>query len=331
VNKKYIIKNYTDLCSPILGSKILSCSDEFFAPARRLLNPSDPVFKDNVFDDHGKWMDGWETRRKRVKGHDYVLIKLGKPGKIKTVNIDTSYFNGNQPEYAQVEGCYSHNTSVSKTKWIKLTKKNKIKPNSNNFFNSLSSKTFSHIRLNIYPDGGVARLRLFGNIDLSLQIIKKKTTIDLTSILNGSQIRACSDEHFGNVNNILLPGKSINMGNGWETRRRRGKGFDWAIIKLGHISFIESFEVCTHHFKGNFPESFSIQALYNLNNININSLLKKNQKWVTLVSKSKLRANTTLTIKNKQSLIQRFNYIKLNIFPDGGISRFRVFGKIATK
>ena len=121
--KKYILKNQTDLSNPILGTKIFYCTDEFFAPAKRLLNPSNPIFKENVYDNHGKWMDGWETRRKRVKGNDYVIIKLGKPGKIKFINIDTSYFNGNQPEYAQIEGCYCNNNNLKNSKWIKLTKK----------------------------------------------------------------------------------------------------------------------------------------------------------------------------------------------------------------
>ena len=241
--KKYILKNQTDLSNPVLGTKILYCTDEFFAPAKRLLDPSNPIFKDNVYDNNGKWMDGWETRRKRTQGNDYVIIKLGKPGKVKSVNIDTSYFNGNQPQYAKLEGCYSNNNNLKNLKWFQLTKKNKIKPDSINLFKSLSSKTFTHIKLNIYPDGGVSRLRLFGNIDLSLQKLKNKKNINLSSVINGSQIIACSDEHFGNANNILLPGKSINMGNGWETRRKRGKGYDWVIIKLGYEGYINSFDL----------------------------------------------------------------------------------------
>ena len=151
MTKKYIIKNYTDLANPILGTKIISCSDEFFAPAKRLINPLKPIFKENVFDSHGKWMDGWETRRRRSPGFDFVIIKLGKPGKIKTVDIDTSFFNGNQPEYAQLEGCYSNNDNVKGIKWTKIIKKQKIKPNSSNLFKSLNLKTFTHIKLNIFP------------------------------------------------------------------------------------------------------------------------------------------------------------------------------------
>ncbi|SVA81158.1 uncharacterized protein METZ01_LOCUS134012, partial [marine metagenome] len=218
------------LANPMLGTKIISCSDEFFAPATRIINPLPAIFKENVFDNHGKWMDGWETRRRRSKGNDYLIIKLGRPGKIQLVDIDTTYFNGNQPEYAQLEGCFSKNNKLKNIKWIKITNKSKIKPNHNNILKSKSSKTFNFVRLNIFPDGGVARLRLFGSIDLSLQKISNKNIIDLASVINGSQVVACSDEHFGNANNILLPGKSKNMGNGWETRRRRGKGYDWILL-----------------------------------------------------------------------------------------------------
>ena len=178
MNKKYIIKNYVDLANPILGTKILMCSDEFFAPAKRILNSSSPIFKENVFDNHGKWMDGWETRRRRDNGNDFLIIKLGMPGKINLINLDTSYFNGNHPNAAQVEGCFSKNNNLKNAKWIKITKKNKIKPNFINVFKSKSLKTFSHIRLSIFPDGGIARIRLLGSIDLSLQDIAIKSLGD---------------------------------------------------------------------------------------------------------------------------------------------------------
>jgi len=328
MSNEYIIKNIIDLANPLLGTKIISFSDEFFAPAKRIINPSPPVFKENVFDGHGKWMDGWETRRRRSKGNDYVIIKLGKPGKIKLVDVDTTFFNGNQPEYAQVEGCFSKNNNLNNIKWIKITKKNKIKPNNKNILKSKSSKTFNFVRLNIFPDGGLARLRLLGCIDLSLQKISKNKIIDLASVFNGSQIIACSDEHFGNANNILLPGKSKNMGNGWETRRRRGKGYDWVLLKLGLIGYPISFEINTHYFKGNYPDSFSIQGINNNKNISISSIIKNSKKWKTIITKTKLKQNTSLKIKLLKKFFQKYNYIKLNIYPDGGISRFRIFGKI---
>ena len=133
MNKKYIQKNYINLCSPVMGTKIYDYSDQFFGLASRLLKDEPPVFKDGVYDKNGKWMDGWETRRKRVKGHDYVLIKLGKPGKIKTVNIDTSYFNGNQPQHASIDACYLDNKS-KEFKWSRILSKKKLKPDSKHEF-----------------------------------------------------------------------------------------------------------------------------------------------------------------------------------------------------
>jgi len=141
MNKNIFLNGLIDLAQSRLGSKIVYKTDEFFAPAKRIINPWPPVFKEGVFDKHGKWMDGWETRRKRTKGNDYLIMKLGKPGKIQLVDIDTTYFNGNQPEYAQLEGCFSKNNKLKDIKLIKITNKSKIKPNHNNILKSKSSKT----------------------------------------------------------------------------------------------------------------------------------------------------------------------------------------------
>ena len=321
--RKFINGKMINLAEPRLGSKVIFKTDDFFAAASRIINPNPPIFKEGVFDKRGKWMDGWETKRRRKKGFDFLIIKLGRPGKIFNVDIDTTHFSGNQPTYASLEARYN-----KKSAWIKILDKKKLGPNKNHNFKIKNKTVFEYIKLNIYPDGGVARLKLFGNIDLSF--IKKNNVnkIDLASITNGTQILACSDEHFGDANNLLLPGKSINMGNGWETRRRRGKGYDWVLIKLGYTGFIHSFEISTHHFKGNYPESFSIQAFKNIKNRSTVSLIKESKNWTTLVKKTKLKANSTIKIRSKKKLNSKFNYIKLNIHPDGGISRLRIFGTI---
>ena len=155
-----------------------------------------------------------------------------------------------------------------------------------------------------------------------------KKNIDLASVINGSQVIACSDEHFGNANNLLLPGKSINMCNGWETRRRRGRGYDWVLLKLGVKGYPTSFEINTHHFKGNFPDCFSIQGISNIKKKSINSIIKNSKKWETIIAKTKLKPDTSQKIKTLKKFYKKYNYIKLNIYPDGGISRFRVYGKI---
>jgi len=324
---KFLIKNSINLASPTLGTKIHSFSDQFFAAASRILSDSDPIFKEGIFDDNGKWMDGWETKRKRIPGNDFMIIKLGKPGKIDDILIDTSFFNGNQPEFTTIEGCYSTNKSLKKTKWINLLKKKKLYPNKKHHFKSNSNKTFNFVRFNIFPDGGVARLRLYGNIDLSKEKLPKNK-FDLASVLNGSKIIACSDEHFGRAENLLSPGKSKNMGNGWETKRRRGPGYDWVILKLGTIGLISHFEINTHYFKGNYPSHFSIQVSSTLNISSIEKIVEKSYKWKTILKNIKLKANNKLIIKNNYKSNDYTSLIKLNIYPDGGISRFRVFGKV---
>jgi allantoicase len=317
------IKNHINLASPILGTKIYKYSDQFFGKAARLINDENPIFKDGIYDSNGKWMDGWETRRKRDKGNDYVIIKLGIPGEISEIEIDTAFFNGNQPEFASIEVCFSKN---SKFKWQKLLKKKKLKANSLHKIKVKDNKIVNFIRLNIFPDGGVARLRLFG--DLAVNHIRNNKKIDLASVLNGAKIVACSDEHFGVAQNIISPGKSKNMGNGWETKRRRGKGFDWVIIKLANIGLVNDIVIQTHHFKGNYPASFSIQGACILNNNDVNKLIKSSANWKSLVLNKKLKPHDDLKISKLNHTSEKINYIKLNIFPDGGISRLRIYGKI---
>jgi len=172
---KYIFLNgLIDLAQSRLGSKIVYKTDEFFAPAKRIINPWPPVFKEGVFDKHGKWMDGWETRRKRGKGHDYLILKLGKPGKIHKVDVDTSYFSGNQPRKVSLDACFSKKRLPKKnSKWTKILKKKPTKPNSHHFFNIKNKSIFTHVKLNIYPDGGVARLRIYGTMQTNKKFGKK--------------------------------------------------------------------------------------------------------------------------------------------------------------
>ncbi len=317
-----------NLVDPRLGTKVVFKTDEFFAPANRIINNQNPIFKDGVFDSHGKWMDGWETRRRRIKGFDYLIIKLGRPGKISNIDIDTKFFSGNQPTQASLEGCFSKkNNPNKKIKWVQILKKKKIGPNKNHNFKIKNNSIFTHVKLNIYPDGGVARLRIFGEIDLK-KINFKNKIINITSMLNGASIVACNNEHFGKAENILAPGKGKNMGDGWETRRSRGKNYDWLIIKCGLSGKLRKIEIDTHHFKGNYPDSCSIQTAY-ISKKNSNSrIVIKSKKWNMVLNKVKLKANTKHIFKNEIMSKNKINYIKINIFPDGGISRIRAFGNI---
>ena len=314
-----------NLADPRIGSKIIFKTDDFFAAAHRILKTDIPVFKDGLFDKHGKWMDGWETRRRRSKGYDYLVLKLGKPGKILNIDIDTSHFNGNQPTHASLEGCFSRSKPNKKTKWTRLLGKKKLGPNKNHNFKSQNKSTFNYIRLNIFPDGGVARLRLYGKIEIDKKTINNKN-INLTSVLNGASIVGCNNEHFGRAENIIAPGKGKNMGDGWETRRSRGKNFDWLIIKFGKPGLIKKLEIDTHHFKGNYPDSCSIQTAIINKDLSNNLIVKNSKNWKFILNKSKLSAHKKHVFKKFLIKRNKENYLKINIYPDGGISRIRAFG-----
>ena len=323
--KNIFLNGLVDLAQSRLGSKIVYKTDEFFAPAKRIINPWPPVFKEGVFDKHGKWMDGWETRRKRNKGYDYLVLKLGKPGKIYKVDVDTSYFNGNQPSKISLEACFTKkNLPNKKTKWIKILSKKSTKPNSHHLFNIKSKLTFSHIKLNIYPDGGVARLRIYGTMEIKKKFSRK--IINLTSVLNGAVPIACNNEHFGKAENVLAPGIGKNMGDGWETRRSRGNNFDWLILKCATAAKVRKIQIDTHHFKGNYPDTCTLQASLITKSKSPKAIVKNSKKWKFLLSKVKLKAHKKHNFRNTLMKNTKINYVKINIFPDGGISRIRLFG-----
>ena len=326
MKEKIIFTNgLIDLAQPRLGTKVLYKTDDFFASADRIISPTDPIFKVGVFDKNGKWMDGWESRRKRTEGHDYIVLKLGRPGIIEKVDVDTSHFNGNQPAMVSIEGANSNLEKKNHLKWQPLLSKKNTKANSHHYFTVNSKKIFTHIKFNIYPDGGVARLKLYGSIAKSEKLKNKK--INLASLLDGASIIACNNEHFGKAENILAPGKAKNMGDGWETRRRRGKGFDWMIINSLNGKEIDKIEISTHHFKGNFPSHCSLQAAYLPLTKNSRQIVNSSSKWKYLLKNVKLSANKIHTYKNILIKKNKINFIKINIFPDGGISRFRIYGK----
>ena len=316
-----------NLADPRIGSKVIFKTDDFFAAAHRILNIETPVFKDGLFDKHGKWMDGWETRRRRKKGFDYLIIKLGKPGRIFSVDIDTTHFSGNQPMYASLEACQNNKKLNSNSKWSKILNYKKLGPNKNHKFSIKNKSIFTHVKLNIYPDGGVARLRLYGEVETK-NIDYGSKTVNLTSMLNGASIVGCNNEHFGRAENVLSPGKGKNMGDGWETRRSRGKNFDWLIIKMGRTGKINKIEIDTHHFKGNYPDRCSVQGTFIPKKLSNSSIVKKSKKWKTLVNKAKLHPHKKHNFKIKTPKTNKVNYIRINIYPDGGISRIRTFGKV---
>ena len=156
-------KGFVNLLQPRLGAEVAFVTDDFFAPAERIMDPAPPVFLADEYDDHGKWMDGWESRRRHVAGHDYLIIKLGAPGIARRVDIDTSHFTGNFAPAAMLEGCHSLDAVPGEdTCWKTLLPTVPLKGNSHHLFELQDCGPITHVRLHIYPDGGVSRFRVFG-------------------------------------------------------------------------------------------------------------------------------------------------------------------------
>ncbi|MNO83900.1 allantoicase [compost metagenome] len=322
-------EKYVNLADDRLGSKVISVTDEWFAAASRMLQASAPVWKEGVFDDNGKWMDGWESRRKRFEGYDYAVIRLGVPGSIKGVDIDTSFFTGNFPPSASLDGCFvAEGDPTDDTQWTEVLSAVELQGNSHHYHAIADDRAYTHLRLNIYPDGGVARLRVYGIPFRDWASQNPNEQVDLAAALNGGRALACSDEHFGRMSNILNPGRGVNMGDGWETGRRRTPGNDWVIVALGHAGIVEKIVVDTLHFKGNYPESCSIQGAFVKGGTD-GQIETQSLYWRELLPSQKLQMHEEHTFVEQIRELGPITHVRLNIFPDGGVSRLRLFGKVA--
>ncbi len=331
MTNSHSFEKFINLADARLGSKVISVTDDWFAAADRMLAPQAAIWKEGVFDDNGKWMDGWESRRKRFEGYDHAIIRLGVAGVIKGVEIDTAFFTGNFPPSASLEGCFCPTTDPDEnTQWTEILPAVELQGNSQHLHSIDSDQPFSHLRFNIYPDGGIARLRVYGipHHDWSKQSTDQ--LLDLASSLNGGRALACSDEHFGQMRNILNPGRGVNMGDGWETARRRTPGYDWVIVALGHAGNIAEILIDTLHFKGNYPDSCSIQGAYVKGGTD-EQIATQSLFWQELLPSQKLAMHSEHTFTEQLNDIGPITHVKLNIFPDGGVSRMRLFGKTHNK
>ena len=321
-----------NLANDRLGACVLYASDEFFAPASRLLNPEPAQFIPNRYDANGKWMDGWESRRKRVAGHDWCLVKLAGKGRVRGFDVDTSHFIGNYPMTVSIDATLSGSDDVAALQaayWRQILPVTLLGPNSHHLLKTLSEFECSHLRVNIHPDGGLARLRVYGDILPQFEPLPSAPLIDLAALRNGGRAVAWNDASFGSaVTNLLLPDRALHMGDGWETRRRREPGNDWCIIQLGAPGSIEKIEVDTAFFKGNYPDRCSIQASFSLDS-QPRLLTAQSQFWPVLLAEQALTMDAIHTFSDAISPLGLVTHVRVNIFPDGGLSRLRLWGKLA--
>jgi len=317
-----LTEKLVNLASPELGGAICTVSDDFFAPAKRMLSASEPVFMADRYDDHGKWMDGWESRRKRTPGHDYCVIRICA-GVIRRIEIDTRHFTGNFPPSASLDACQAGLEPDATTAWIQLLPRSDLEGDKRHFFSVSDKRRWTHVRLNIYPDGGIARLRVFGEPEQRENPVNREHWVDLVSLEAGGRALACNNMHFGHMDNLLSSRPVANMGDGWETRRRRKPGNDWVILELGRRACIARIELDTAFFRGNYPAHCSLKGAVAGPE---DDIVTDSANWAEILPRVALGPDQLHIFERQLKQVGELSHVRLDIYPDGGVARLRLLG-----
>jgi allantoicase len=326
-------QDLVDLASERLGAAVVDANDEFFAPKENLIKPGPAEWREGVYTERGKWMDGWETRRRRDGGdHDWCLIRLGAPGIIRGVDVETTHFKGNYPESCAIDACDVKGLPTAETlaaaAWREILPRTPLAGDAHNLFRVDGAPRATHLRLRIFPDGGVARWRVYGEVVPDWRRLVLRGDVDLAAVEHGGLVVACSDMFFGSRHNLIMPGDATHMGDGWETRRRRGPGHDWTIVRLGAAGTIRRVEIDTRHFKGNAPGACSLEALRLTEDAGLAQVERlKQDEWQELLPRISLQPHARHTFEEELRPIGAVSHVRLNIFPDGGVGRLRLFGR----
>jgi allantoicase len=313
-----------DLASRQLGGGVVAANDEFFAAADNLVTPEPPTFTPRRFGPKGQVYDGWETRRRREPGYDEVMVRLGVPGVVRGVVVDTAHFTGNYPPSASVEGCgvegYPSPPELAGAAWMTLVPRSSLRGDARNPFAVEVAHRLTHVRLRIYPDGGVARLRVHGEVVADPRFLRGDR-VDLAAMEHGGYVIRCSDMFYGAPNNLILPGLARVMGDGWETARRRDEGNDWVVVRLAAAGRVHVAELDTSHFKGNAPAGATLRGA----DARVTDLDDPGA-WFELLPRTRLQPDTRHRLRVAGA--RPATHVRLDIHPDGGMARLRLLGEV---
>lgn len=305
----------TDLASRALGGGVVFANDEFFAAADHLVLPTAPTFSPRTFDHKGQVYDGWETRRRRSPGQDVAIVRLGAPGVIRGVDIDTAFFVGNYPPHASVDALAAEGhpapAALQAATWTPIVPKSALAGDTRNLFPVEDHRRFTHVRLTIHPDGGVARLRVHGEVVPDPALLPE--VIDVAALVNGGTVAGCSNMFYGRPHNMLMPGLAQHMGDGWETSRRRDASNDWVEVTLAAPSHLELIDLDTTHFKGNAPGAAAVRGSLD------------GGEWFEVLPRIPLNPDTPHRFRVAPG--RAADRVRLDIYPDGGMARLRVIGR----
>ncbi len=316
-----------DLAVRTLGGSVPAANDEFFAERENLVRAAAPVYQPHTFGHKGQIYDGWETRRRREPGHDQAIIQLGAPGVVHGVNIDTSHFRGNYPTSASVEACgvegYPSPEELADAEWVTIVPESELAGDAHNMFAASSDRRFTHVRLTIHPDGGVARLRVHGEVVPDPRLLAGMP-LDLAALENGGVVTGCSNMFFGSPNNLILPGQARHMGEGWETARRRDPDNDWVVVRLVAPGYARLVEVDTTHFKGNAPGAAALRGI-DAREVGPEGLDDPDA-WFELLPRTPLQPDVRHRLRTDAA--SPATHVRLDAYPDGGMSRLRLYGDL---
>jgi allantoicase len=313
-----------------LRGSVVAASDEFFAEKENLIKPDAPVFTPRSFGPKGQIYDGWETRRRRGSPggslpdpaeHDWAIARLGVPGVVHAVVVDTAFFAGNYPQACSVEACSApgYPSPGELAGWSEIVPRSPLTGDSQHVFSVSARRRFTHVRLNIYPDGGVARLRVHGTVVPAPGMLDG-LTFDLAALENGGDIVACSDEFYSVPRNVISPGLSRVMGEGWETRRRRTPGNEWLIVRLTGQGVVRVAEIDTSGYRGNAPGEASLSA-------SSSGQPDGQSGWRELLPRTRLQPDTVHRFRIPADAGPA-THVRLSIYPDGGVARLRLYGSL---
>lgn len=319
--------NLINLASERLGARAVAANDDFFAEKENLVKDAEAI-SNSEYTDRGKWMDGWETRRRRQPGHDWCVVRLGARGMVRSLIVDTSHFKGNHPPECSVEAIDAGGVAMPDTHaaWQPLLDRSPLLADTKNEFAPSRTIPATHLRLSIYPDGGVARLRALGEVVPDLERLRGEDEVNLAAIEHGAVVVLASDMFFGDRQNLIMPGRAQSMHDGWETRRRRDAGNDWAIVRLPGPATVHRIEVDTSHFKGNAPGSCSVDGT--MSPVAAPENLQDAGGWTPVVPRTPLEPHRNHVLEREILSAGPFSHVRLNIYPDGGVSRLLVWGKL---
>jgi len=312
-----------DLASRRLGGSVMYATDELFAAKENLIKPSPPVFAAGEFGAKGKIYDGWESRRRRAPGNDHALIRLGVPGVVHGVAVDTAFFRGNYPPEVSVEAVsvdgYPSAAELGQLEWRPLVGRARAVGDAVNWYPVTAPRHCTHVRLSIYPDGGVARLRVHGEAFPDPRFLTG--TIDLAALENGGRLAECSDAFYSSAWNLIMPGRAAGMADGWENARRRDGGLDYATFCLAAEGVVGQIEIDTSYFVGNAPGSARL----------LGATLRPSDPlaaaaWAELLPRVGLQPDTRHRFLVEPA--EPVTHVRLEVFPDGGLARLRVLGEV---